>query len=150
MEEMEVLFDPKFLFEYEYLTINTTFELNEFVKTYIPVPKNVKLRVDEQIHKLKKLGYEDSEITTTRWIVFKRISEKSVSFCDSVEIWMPYGLSVEIKDIGDTGKEIVRVLKWVSVDRTRALNDEGMKISIALESELKDLQGIKGLVEKWC
>jgi len=150
MEEMEVLFDPKFLFEYEYLTINTTFELNEFVKTYVPVPKNVKLRVDEQIHKLKKLGYEDSEITTTRLIVFKRISEKSVSFCDSVEIWIPCGLSVEIKDISDTGKEIVHVLKWVSVDRRRALNDEGMKISIALESELKDLQGIKGLVEKWC
>ena len=76
-------------------------------------------------------------------IVFKRISEKSVSFCDSVEVWLPNGLMVEIIDIGSNGKEITRFLKWISADRKKAINEWGMRISIALETELKIYKGLR-------
>ena len=150
MLENEVLFDGDFLFEYEYLTSDIICELQEFIKTYVPVPKKVQLKVDEQIKKFKRLGYEDSDISTTRWIVFTRISEKSVSFCDCVEVWLPYGLKVEIKDIGANGKEITHVLKLRSENRKKAINEWGMRISLALETELKDLQWLNELAEKWC
>ena len=41
MLENEVLFYGDFLFEYEYLTVDIICELQEFIKTYVPVPKNV-------------------------------------------------------------------------------------------------------------
>jgi hypothetical protein len=124
-------------------------EVNGFIMDHVLLSKNVQPKVDEQIEKFKKLGYNDDDISVIRYVDIAEISEKSVSFYDSVNVCIPYG-KVKIEDINHQGKKIRYVLKWVSTDRNKAFNEEGVRISEALELELKAIQDLKKLAEKWC